>query len=166
MQKLVLFLGHPVYSLTVVLFGLLVFGGVGSFLSRHIPNGKERFWIVGACLWLAVIFIVALWGLDMPLTKFLGESKGIRFLIALMLLAPAGLVMGIPLPLGIRTASAWRARITPWLWGVNGAASVMGSILAFAIAMNAGFKVTFILSSVCYLCAAGIFMCIKRDNST
>jgi len=166
LQKLVLFLGHPVYSLTIVLFGVLVFGGIGSFLSRLIAVGRERLWIIAACVGLAVIFITALWGLDIPLTRFLGAPRGIRFLLALILLSPAGLIMGMPLPLGIRVASAWRSRITPWLWGVNGAASVLGSILAFAIAMNAGFKITFILAAVCYLFAALMFSFIKYSESS
>jgi hypothetical protein len=83
-------------------------------------------------------------------------------LVALALLFPAGLVMGTLLPLGMRVAANWHKESTPWLWGVNGAASVLGSVLAFALAMNFGFRITFALAAVCYGVAALLFLFALR----
>jgi hypothetical protein len=158
LQKLVLFLGHPVYSLSIVLLGLLFFGGVGSLATRRIASGREAPWIIGAGICLALIFVITRSYLDVPLTLFLGYSKATRAVVALALLLPMGIVMGTLLPLGMRAAAAWQKQSTPWLWGVNGAASVMGSVLAFAMAMNFGFRITFSLAACCYGMAALLFV--------
>lgn len=158
LQKLVLFLGHPVYALSVVLLGLLSFGGLGSFWTRKVRPGRERMVVTVAGLCLVVLFIIAREYIDFPLMLFLGYSKTVRVVLALALLLPAGLAMGMLLPLGIRAVASWQKNATPWLWGVNGAASVLGSVLAFALAMNLGFKMTFLLAAVCYGIAVGVFL--------
>jgi hypothetical protein len=160
LQKLVLFLGHPVYSLSVVLLGLLLFGGMGSLATRRICSGREAPWIIGAGFYLAIVFVIARSYLDAPLVFFLGSSKTMRVIIALSLLFPAGLIMGTLLPLGMRVAARWQKESTPWLWGVNGAASVLGSVLAFALAMNFGFRMTFFLAACCYALASLLFVSV------
>src|SRR5205085_1044972 len=49
-QKFVLFLGHPTYALTVIIFSMLVASGLGSFFSGRIVAGDEAKWrlVLGA----------------------------------------------------------------------------------------------------------------------
>lgn len=154
LQRFVLFLGHPVYSLSVVLLSLLLFGSAGSFATARIRPGREHRWVAPIGLGLCGMLFLARVGLDYPLTQWLGLGKASRILLTFLLLFPLGFCMGTMLPLGMRRASAWRADSTPWLWGVNGAASVLGSVTAFVLAMNLGFRSTLMVAAVCYGAAA------------
>jgi len=152
-QKFILFLGHPTYSLTVILFSLLLFSGIGSNLTARIPFGRERKaikLIVGVLLVILVLqqsvltrFITA--NLDLPLVW--------RILATVLFLAPAALLMGMPFPLGIRVLREHDRGLIPWGYGVNGAASVLASIAVVFIAMNAGFVAAMGVGDVIYLLA-------------
>ena len=74
--------------------------------------------------------------------------------MAVALLVPAGMVMGIPLPGGVRLLSARRPQLIAWAWGLNGALSVLGATLAVFIAMNWGFSITLLCGSLLYSVAA------------
>ncbi len=117
MQRLTVFLGHPVYALSVVLFTLLLFSGVGSFTTQGIRDdalpraAARRFALLLAAL--------AGFGLLTPLATSALEAAAtpVRILTSVALLAPIGLLMGMPFPLGIRAASrdANARTTTPWL---------------------------------------------------
>ncbi len=156
LQRFVLFLGHPVYALSVVLLGLLLSGSVGSVATSLVPRGKEGRWALSAGCALALLIVAARVGLDVPLGRWLGAPKAARILLTLLLLLPLGFLMGTMLPLGMRQAAAWRQEVSPWLWGVNGASSVLGSVLAFVLAMNVGFKFTLTTAAVVYAAAATV----------
>ena len=79
-----------------------------------------------------------------------------RILLAAGLMVPAGLVMGIPLPAGVRIVAARQPELVPWAWGINGALSVLGATLAVFIAMNWGFTVTLICGAAVYASAAAL----------
>jgi hypothetical protein len=78
----------------------------------------------------------------------------LRILVAVTLMMPAGMLMGIPLPAGVRLLSATQPQLVAWAWGMNGALSVLGAILAVFIAMNWGFSVTLLCGAVLYGVAA------------
>ena len=142
-QRLILFVGKPVYALAVVLFGLLMFSGLGSVLSRRMP------WR-GA---LATLTIVALaYPILLP-TLFrsaLGLPLVARFALAVMSLAPLGVLMGIPFPKGIAWLERTSPDLIPWAWGVNGAVSVVAAVLASLLALSAGFSVVLVAGALCY----------------
>jgi hypothetical protein len=152
MQRFILFLGHPVYSTSVVLFGLLTFSGVGSFLSgRLLGDGDPRrlqrrvIPLLGA---LTVVYVFAL----PPLFHWLLALDLIyRVALSILLLAPLGLLMGMPFPLGIRLVDRVNLTLVPWAWGVNGFGSVVGSILAVMVAQSYGFALVIGLAVVIYL---------------
>ena len=83
-------------------------------------------------------------------------SLAARIAIAVALLFPAGLLMGIPLPAGVRLLARRQPELLPWAWAMNGALSVLGTTLAVFIAMNWGFSVTLLTGGVVYLAAAGL----------
>jgi hypothetical protein len=156
LQRFVLLLGHPVYSLTVTLFSLLVGTGLGSMLSRRAGDANLGRTAAIACLGVAAIALV--WGNALPFVDkaAVGLPLALRILLAAGLMVPAGLVMGIPLPAGVRVVAARQSELVPWAWGINGALSVLGATLAVFIAMNWGFTVTLICGAVVYACAAAL----------
>jgi len=79
-----------------------------------------------------------------------------RIALSVFLLAPLGLLMGMPFPLGIRWLSARNPAIVAWMWGINGTASVLGSVLSVILALNLGFRITLLVGAGCYLVAATI----------
>ncbi len=154
LQRFVLLLGHPVYSLTVTLFSLLVGGGLGSFLSRRFDDTRllRRLLLVLA----AIVSVAVLAVLALPAIVAAGIAGPLAARIAgtAALLIPAGILMGMPLPAGIRMLSARRAELIPWVWAMNGALSVVGATIAVFIAMNWGFSVTLLAGASCYALAA------------
>jgi hypothetical protein len=156
MQRLVLYLGYPTYALSVVLFSLLVFLGLGSFLSRRWV-GKERQALLTAfgCL----LGLVAFYRLGLPGVEraTLGTPLAVRILITLIMLAPLGLVLGIFFPLGIRRAESIHPDLVPWAWGINGCASV----LAVIVAMGFGFGAVWLMAVITYAVGIGGFLLLS-----
>lgn len=156
MQRFVLLLGHPVYSLTVTLFSLLVGTGLGSMVSRRASDAHLRRTAAVSCLAVAAIALV--WGNALPaiVRAAVGWPLALRIALAAGLMVPAGLVMGIPLPTGIRILAGVQPQLVPWAWGMNGALSVLGATLAVFVAMNWGFSLTLACGAVTYACAAAL----------
>ena len=77
-------------------------------------------------------------------------------LVAVVALAPVGLLLGTAMPLGLRRLANGRGELIPWAWGVNGATSVLGSVLAMVVAINNGFTVTLLLGAGVYLLALAL----------
>jgi hypothetical protein len=154
LQRFVLLLGHPVYSLTVTLFSLLIGTGLGSMLSRRVPDARVRSAAVIACL--AVAAIGLLWATVLPglVRAAIASGLGVRIAIAVALMVPAGMVMGMPLPAGVRLLADRQPQLIPWAWGMNGALSVLGATLAVFLAMNWGFSVTLVCGAALYAAAA------------
>jgi hypothetical protein len=154
LQRFVLLLGHPVYSLTVTLFSLLVGTGLGSVISRRAADARLRRTAAVACL--AVAAIALIWGNALPFVvrSAVGWPLTLRIALAAALMVPAGLVMGIPLPTGVRLIAAGQPQLVAWAWGMNGALSVLGATLAVFVAMNWGFSVTLACGAAVYGIAA------------
>ena len=154
LQRFVLLLGHPVYSLTVTLFSLLLGTGLGSILSRRVPDAGVRRSAIVACAAVAVVAV--LWGSVLPsiVGAAIAWPLGLRIALAVALMAPAGMLMGVPLPAGVRLLSATQPDLVAWAWGMNGALSVLGATLAVFIAMNWGFSVTLLCGATLYAIAA------------
>ncbi|MBU1925177.1 MAG: hypothetical protein KKB82_04570 [Candidatus Omnitrophica bacterium] len=152
-QKFILFLGHPVYSLSVVLSSLLIFAGLGSLFSAKadIDVSYRRVKIV---LFLLIVLLFVYVPLLPRLSYvFLGQHILKKFVISILLIAPAGFLMGMPFPLGIRLAGRIESRLIPWLWAVNGCFSVISSILSIIVAMSFGFSNVLKLAAVFYMVA-------------
>ena len=154
LQRLNVFLGHPTYSLSVVLFTLLISSGVGSWATRYLdlsrpgPGGSAAFFLLPA--------VLLAFGLVTPsvLHFFRGSVTLVRIAVAVGMLAPVGLALGTAFPLGMRLASARHEALTPWLWGINGACSVCGSVVAVILAMSVGISGAFWAGLCCYAAAA------------
>ena len=154
-SKFILFLGHPIYALTVVLCTLLISAGLGSYWS-----GKNLAADHDSLLRVIGVELVAIVGLSVVVEFVLSHMVGSSFVVSMCLtiatLAPVGFLMGMPFPMGLRlldrAGPEWAALI-PWVWGINGASSVLGSILAISIAINAGFRMTLLVGLLVYVVA-------------
>lgn len=146
-QRLALFLGHPTLSLSVVIGGVLFFSGIGCLTSGRFPAAP----VAAAATATAAVLIVALNFLLPPLTAvWLGETEGMRILLAIAMFAPVALFLGMPMPSGLRMLETRGADLVPWAFGVNGVASVVGSILAILLAETAGFTAVLWISGGLY----------------
>lgn len=150
-QKCILFLGHPVYSLAVVLLSLLGFSGAGSFLSGRIADERLRAALPQALVLVAGLVVAYVLALSPVFYALVQLGRPYRIAIAIVLLAPLGLVMGMPMPIGVRVLARESPELIPWAWGVNGAASVMGSVAALAMALLAGFSQAMLVAAALYL---------------
>jgi predicted membrane-bound spermidine synthase len=163
MQRLTLFLGHPTYALSVVLFSLLLFSGIGSYATERIAKaGPSR---VNLLPFLPLLVVLVAVGLATPVIADHVESATtpVRIFTAVALLAPMGLAMGMPFPVGMRVASALPDAPTPFFWGVNGAMSVCASVLAMSIAQTSGISMAFWVGCACYVVAAlGLLVAVTR----
>ena len=148
-QRFILFLGQPAYALTTVLFSLLFFSGVGSQLA-----GSSRVHLRLALATLSALVFSLLWLLPNLFAATLGLAFGLRLGVTVIVLAPVGLLMGLPLPLGIRWLEREAPTLIPWVWGVNGAASVVSSVLAALLALSFGFSSVLVSGAICYAGAA------------
>jgi hypothetical protein len=153
-QKLVLFLGYPTYSLTVTLCSLLIFVGLGSLLSsRFQPRGPTTPVVLAI---IAGITAYYLWGLGPTTNALLDLAIGFRVVIAFLLVAPLGLSLGLFMPLGVRAVaglSPHEQEYVAWAWALNGFASVVASVLGTMLAMTYGFHTVLVVALIAYCIA-------------
>ena len=163
-QKFAVFLGHPTYSITVVLFTMLLFSGIGSFTSKCL---REKIGIKG--LFLLLILVVATVGTAnmFVLHHFSSWSIAPRILYSFATMALAGFFMGMPFPTGLSLLNKKMSGYAPWFWGINGAASVVSSVCATAISIFYGISATFFTGLAFYLAAfaAGILIEKAADKN-
>lgn len=154
-QKFVLFLGHPTYALTVIIFSMLLSSGLGSYFSRRIAGASGT--RLGVVLVLAAALVA---GLAAALGRV--EDAGVgwplagRCLASVALIAPAAFLMGIPFPTGLRRLEQRHAPSVRWAWSLNAAASVMGSVAAVVLAIYVGLRETLLIGGAMYLCALAL----------
>jgi len=154
-QKFMLFLGHPTYALTVVIFSMLVSSGLGSFVSRRLlGDDKSRL--------ITVLGLIAL------LTSLLGIVVSsmlsalvwlpwlVKMILTVALITPLGFVMGMPFPTGLKHLGDWHAPSVGWAWSLNAASSVLGSVGALVCAIYLGLVQTLFVGSLFYLAALAI----------
>ncbi|HEY3044434.1 MAG TPA: hypothetical protein VGJ39_10435 [Vicinamibacterales bacterium] len=158
LQRFVLLLGHPVYSLTVTLFSLLLGTGLGAAWSRRFPDTALRHTGAIALALIAVLGGVIILIVTPIVAWAIPFARAARMAIAVATLLPLGIALGLPMPTGLRMLSAKAPQMIPWAWGINGALSVVGATLAIFIAMNWGFTTTLLAASGTYLIGLFAFL--------
>jgi spermidine synthase len=165
MQKLILFLGYPTRALTVTLFSLLLSSGVGSFVSGRLLSGKTNYSrkISVACLSIIVLTFLYVFALPQILEYFLPFESTFRIGLTVLLIFPLGFFMGIPFPSGIRFLGEFSRENIPWIWSINGSASVLGSTLAAITGIAIGFNIAILLGAITYFVALVCATLSMRD---
>ncbi len=156
-QKFVLFLGHPTYALTVVIFSMLVSSGLGSFLSHRLVGDRNNRLAVAIAIAAALVALLA--AIVQPvLTAGVGLPLFVKIVATVLMIAPAGFVMGIPFPTGLRLLQRHHAASVRWAWSLNAAASVLGSVGALMLALYLGLVETLLVGAVLYVCAGAVVL--------
>ena len=155
-QKFVLFLGHPTYALTVIVFSMLVSSGLGSFYSRRLIHGADRgrliVILIGVAATVSVLAFIAA-----PISEFgVGWPLQAKILVTVCLIAPAAFLMGIPFPTGLTWLEARFPHAVRWAWALNAASSVLGSAGAIFLAIHIGLRSTLLVGAGLYLCALSV----------
>lgn len=150
LQRMSVFLGHPVYSLSLVLFSLIFWTGMGSLASdKFIINTRGR--LIGWVLLLSgYVLTLPLWLPDILLTLDSADLI-VRGLLCVAVLMPAGFLMGFGFPTGMRLVSKIDDHATPWFWGINGAAGVLAGSIAVYTSIAFGIDATLMIGAGCYL---------------
>lgn len=155
-KQYILFLGHPAYAIAMIISGLLVFSGIGSYISERFgdePQAALRF------VFPAIFLLVALSIFTIPFVfkMFLGTPLIVRSLVTLVLLAPLGICMGMPFPLGLRLIHQVSPNLVGWAWGINGFMTVIGSVLTVMISLWLGFNMVLWIAGTLYLCCLFVY---------
>jgi len=162
-QKMVLFLHHPLYAVAVVLSAILIFAGFGSMLSKWQAMAGSyhsgMFWAVIGMLLLGGAYVFLL---DPMFAWLMPLPAGIKVAVAVLLIAPLAVCMGIPFPLAMASVGRDVPALMPWAWGINGCASVLGAVLATLLAVHHGFTTVLMAAAACYGMAVVSFPGTRR----
>lgn len=161
-QKFILFLGHPTYALTVIVFSMLISSGIGSFFSRRVVRqSDDRSLSVTLLAVAATVSMLAF--IAAPISEFgVGWPLPLKMVVTACLIAPAGFLMGIPFPTGLTRLESRYPHAVRWAWALNAAASVLGSASAIFLAIYIGLRLTVLVGAALYLGALSIVWLERR----
>ena len=148
-QKFILFIGKPTLTFSVILFALFLSAGLGSLTSNYFRGRLSRK-VALITLGVAILAIIYAFLLSPLINNFLSLRLLGRSLLAIALTIPLGFLMGIPFPTGLRMLKEVFPEEVPWMWGVNGITSVLGSAGAVAMSMLFGFTWSLLLGGAVY----------------
>lgn len=161
-QRLVFFLSNPVFSVSIVITFMLIISGLGSIVSSKIKLKRTTIVRIAAVV-IAGVIAFYIFGLTPVLNAFLGVSFFLKCLITVLIIAPAAFFLGVPFPNGLAAITEKRPKILPWAWGMNGALSVTGSMMATLISVSKGFPVVLFTAMGLYILAGILFPANERD---
>ncbi|MBI5208271.1 MAG: hypothetical protein HY934_10870 [Candidatus Firestonebacteria bacterium] len=153
MRKFNLIVTHPTLSISLILFSMLLSGALGSLTTNKIPvlSGLKNFRII--LFILNIVILIYIFFMDSWLGAIQNTNLIYRYLEGVIIIFPLSFLMGMPMPLGIKMLGDDKSFLLPWVFSINAAASVMGSVSAFIIALNFGFNVTLYTALSAYLLA-------------
>ncbi len=157
MQRLSVFLGHPVYALGIILFTLIASTGLGSYLSEKLPTGRIALLLLPvATVMLVIVLRQGLLGIT---AAWVTEARAVKILVAIGAVLPLGVLLGFFFPTGMRIAQRIGGAATPWYWALNGIFGVLCSALAIFFSIYWGIATNFTIAAVCYAVAG---VCLLR----
>jgi hypothetical protein len=160
-QRISIYLGHPVYGMAIGLFGIIVSTGLGSLCSYRLSlltGVRLQFWS-GA---LGLYLIVLPYWFPLLIDHFAAGSILVRAAVALTAIAPSGVLMGFGFPTGMEIVNAIDPRPTPWFWAVNGAAGVLAAGIAVLVSIHATISTTLWCGAACYLLLGPVAVYLAR----
>ncbi len=149
-QRFSVYLGHPVYAVSVLLFSMILAAGMGSYLSDRFRVNRSSRWtlwlpaVIATLLFL--IFLTSGWVID----HTIDQSLTMRCLVVVLIVSLVAFPMGMCFPLGLRLFREYADSCLPWMWGINGATGVLASVFAVAISMWAGISASLLIAVCCY----------------
>ena len=160
-DKASFFLDDRTYGFAIVLSGMLVFAGVGSYISGwHLQEPRRA--LIIACAIVAVWSMLAALALDGLLLALLALPFAVRCAVVLIILAPLAIALGMPFPLGLYLFRGRHRNFLPWAWSLNGAFSVIATPLANLLALSHGYRLVFMSALACYVV---VYLCFPAGKS-
>ena len=150
LQRFSVFLGHPIYSLSVCLFSLILASGLGSLASDRLRLSSPARLATWGSLVALYLFLMNYF-LPIIFQRTTGDELLIRIAVSIAVIMPLGFLLGFAFPTGMRLVEAIDPVPTPWFWGINGATGVLASVLGVMISMALGINITLLISAFCYL---------------
>jgi spermidine synthase len=150
LQYFSVYLGHPIYSLGVCLFSLILASGVGSLTSERLKLNTRGKIVLWSCLIAACLAVMAR-GLPVVFEATTGRERSVRIAISLISIIPVGFLLGFAFPTGMRLVEAVDNGPTPWFWGINGAMGVLASVLGVMFSIAMGINASILIAAACYL---------------
>jgi hypothetical protein len=160
-QRISVYLGHPIYGLSIGLFGIIVSTGLGSLLSSRISLLLGTRLLVWVGLLSIYIAVLPYW-LPALIDVFASAALPMRAMVALIAIVPCGVLMGFGFPTGMQIVNCIDQRPTPWFWAINGAAGVLASGLAVIISINFSINTTLWCGAVSYFLLGPIAVLLSK----
>jgi MFS family permease len=150
MQRLVFFLANPIFSSATVITAMLVISGIGALSSDRYSGSKRRLmtYAISGITLAMIFYIIFLPGI---LSSLIGLSLLIKIVLAIIFIAPSAFFLGMPFPTGLALLAKNRNGLIPWAWGINGALSVTGAMLARLISISWGFSTVLLMVIILYV---------------
>ena len=155
-QRLSVFLGHPVYALGVLLFAFILSTGVGSFISERLPLTRLPWALLFPAVACAAILATRI-VLGILTTQMVPAPMSTKIVVSIAAIFPVGIVLGFFFPAGMRFVRSIHPQETPWYWALNGIFGVLSSAFAVFISIFLGISVNFYLAAGCY---ALVLVCV------
>jgi hypothetical protein len=157
-QRLSVFLGHPVYALGILLFTIIASAGAGSFFSEYFPLDRAPWCFAVPCV--IVSLVVGLrWALPLIASAMVASPMITKIIVSIATITPVGLALGVCFPTGMRMVRAIRSKETPWYWALNGVFGVLCSALAVFVSIYFGISKSLFVGAACY---ALLILCIRH----
>lgn len=164
LQRMSIFLGHPVYSLSVLLSSLILSTGLGSFLSGQWPLESGRRLVIWSVA--SGVYALGLAALMGPAFANLVDAElTTRIALCVGWIVPLGVLLGFGFPSGMRLITAIDPKPTPWFWGINGAAGVLASIIGVVLSLALGIGATLIGGALCYFALIAPALALSRAST-
>ncbi len=160
LQRFSVYLGHPTWTLAIILFGMILCTGVGSAISDRIAIGAP--WLPSAPIAVALALVAETWLIQPVFDLTAAWTLGWRTAVVLAMVAPVSVLLGLAFPIGMRLAGARSDHALAWLWGVNGASGVLASVAAVAVSMWFGIHANLHLAAGSYVLVALALGALQR----
>ena len=181
LQRFAIYVGHPTYTLAIVLFSMLLFTGLGSFLSERlrtpgvldhpghpvffVPLDRRGHTVVFVPVTIALALALVAWLVPVAIDRTITSGLVVRTLVVLAFTAPLSMLLGVCFPIGVRLVEQTRA-IVAWAWGVNGAFGVLASIVGVATSMWIGVDANFWIAAALYLVMTAPLVVMIRNQTS
>ena len=167
-QRLSVFLGHPIYALGVLLFTVIASAGVGSYLSERLPLTRPP-WAIVYPLVISAAILAIRFILPHASSGMMSSAQSAKILVSIIIIAPLGLLLGLGFPTGMRFVRQSRHSETPWYWAINGVFGVLCSALAVFISIYFAISTSLYVAAACYclllLCMPGMMRAAREQKS-
>jgi hypothetical protein len=150
LQRFSVYLGHPTYTFSILLFLMILSAGLGSLASERVGAHRRKLMLAipvatGA---LAILEVVVL---QPALDATVAWPLAGRTAVVAAFVTPLAFLMGHCFPLGMRLLGRHSDRVAAWMWGVNGACGVAASVAAVLVSMWIAIDAGLLLAGVLYL---------------